>query len=146
LTQDDLLQPETRAARSIMTDPISALGMHSLECIPCGTSLAEAIARMQATNKGYVCVTNPDGSLAGIFTEREIIAHVAGRLTDLSAVTVDSLMTRPVTTLEASVPVAHALHLMAVHGFRHLPLVDDAGRPAGMLSSRHIVQFIEAIA
>jgi CBS domain-containing protein len=31
---------------------------------------------------------------------------------------------------------------MAVHGFRHIPLVDDDGRPVGVVSLRDIVEFM----
>jgi CBS domain-containing protein len=33
-------------------------------------------------------------------------------------------------------PFGHALHLMYEGGFRHVPVVDIAGRPVGLLSAR----------
>jgi CBS domain-containing protein len=144
--QDDVPQPETRVTRSLMTDPISGLHPPPSECVPAGSSLAAAIAHMKTVNKGYVCVIHPDGTLAGIFTEREVIDKVAGQIRDLSAVTVDTLMTQRATALQPSVPIAHGVHMMAIHGFRHLPLVDGDGRPGGILSSRRIVEYIQEIA
>jgi CBS domain-containing protein len=52
-------------------------------------------------------------------------------------------MTRNPSTLKANLPVAHALHLMALHHFRHVPLVDDENRPIGMVSFRNVVDFIQ---
>ncbi len=43
-------------------------------------------------------------------------------------------------------PIAHALHLMAVHGFRHLPLIDDEGRPVGLISFRDVVHHLHSAA
>jgi CBS domain-containing protein len=37
-------------------------------------------------------------------------------------------MTRDPITLSADASVAYALNLMVVEGFRHIPIVDDAGR------------------
>ncbi|MEC9379397.1 MAG: CBS domain-containing protein [Candidatus Latescibacterota bacterium] len=31
---------------------------------------------------------------------------------------------------------------MAVHGFRHIPLIDDDGRPVGVVSLRDIIRFM----
>ena len=31
---------------------------------------------------------------------------------------------------------------MSVGGFRHVPVVDDAGRPAGMVSAGDVLQFV----
>jgi CBS domain-containing protein len=101
---------------------------------------------MKAVNKGYVCITNADGSLAGIFTEREVINHVAGQIQDLSRVPIETLMTTQPTALPPTAPLAHGLHLMAIDGFRHVPLVDGAGRPKGILTFRRVLEFIEEIA
>jgi CBS domain-containing protein len=38
--------------------------------------------------------------------------------------------------------IAYALNKMAVGGFRHIPLVDEYGRPAGLIGMRHVVEHI----
>jgi CBS domain-containing protein len=144
--QEDVPAPTTPVTRSLMTDSIAVLSPPEAECVPAGTSVADALARMKAVNKGYVCVIHADGSLAGIFTEREVVDHIAGVARNLAEVPVDALMTRRATALKETTPIAHGLHMMAVHGFRHIPLVDDAGRPTGVVSSRRIVEYIQEIA
>jgi CBS domain-containing protein len=74
------------------------------------------------------------------------VDHIAGEARNLAEIPVDTLMTRRATALKPTTPIAHGLHLMAVHGFRHIPLVDDVGRPTGILSSRRIVEYIQEIA
>jgi CBS domain-containing protein len=146
LAQEDLPQPTTAVKRSIMTDPISALGLPPAECVPLGTPISVAISRMKAVDKGYLCVVRPDGTLAGLFTERDVAQRVAGQITDLEAMPVDELMTERATVLHPSAPIAHGLHIMAVHGFRHVPVTDAEGRPESILSSRRIVEYIQEIA
>ena len=45
-------------------------------------------------------------------------------------------------TLKLSDPVAYALNKMSVLRYPHVPLVDKAGKPAGVISVRDIVDFI----
>ena len=83
------------------------------------------------------------GELAGIFTERDVLYRVAGLIEDLDSLPVESLMTPEPTALKPSDPINRALHLMAIHGFRHVPLVDEDDRPVGIVSLRDIIRFME---
>jgi CBS domain-containing protein len=145
LMQEDLPQPDTPVKRTIMVDPITELHSPVPECVPAGTTVAEAIARMTAKNVGYVLVTDADGRLAGIFTERDVLLKVAGEMNDLSQIAVDTLMTPNPTAVKPTEPIKHALFAMAHNSFRHVPILDEAGRPTGITTVRHIVEFIESI-
>jgi CBS domain-containing protein len=145
LMQDDLPQPDTPVKQTIMLEPIAVLHSPVPECVPAGTTVAEAVARMKAKNVGYVLVTDAEGRLAGIFTERDLLLKVAGGLLDLSQTAVDHLMTTNVTALKPSEPIKHALFVMSHNSFRHVPILDDGGRPTGITTVRHIVEFIESI-
>ena len=83
------------------------------------------------------------GELIGIFTERDVLYRVAGIIRDLKQITVKSLMTQHPTALKMDTAMQHALHIMSIHGFRHVPLVDDDEHPVGIISFRDIVHFIE---
>ena len=48
-------------------------------------------------------------------------------------------MTPQPDTLNASATIAYALNKMSLGGFRHIPVVDAAGKPTGVLSVRNIV-------
>ena len=50
-------------------------------------------------------------------------------------------MTREPTALKTSDPIGHLLHLMSLHGFRHIPIVDPDGRPVGLASFKVMLQF-----
>ena len=51
-------------------------------------------------------------------------------------------MTPDPETLPLDAAIAFALNLMGEGAFRHLPLVNDEGRPVGMLSVKQIVQHL----
>jgi acetoin utilization protein AcuB len=51
---------------------------------------------------------------------------------------VSDLMTRDVITVTRETPVLDALKIMKEHDFRRLPVIDDDGRPVGVVSERSI--------
>jgi CBS domain-containing protein len=131
------------AYTDILAQPLAVLKPREPICVAPDTSLAEVIARLKGRNVGCVLVTGERGELLGIFTERDVLYRVAGLIDDLESIVVESLMTRRPTALKPSMAISHALHLMGLHGFRHVPLVDEAERPVGFISFRDIVRFIE---
>ena len=78
---------------------------------------------------------------------KETIAHLkeAGQVLDLGSAPVKRWMTPNPTALEPSEPIKHALFLMAHNGFRHIPLVDESGRPQAIMTVRHMVEYIERL-
>ena len=76
-----------------------------------------------------------DGSLAGIFTERDALFRVIVEGRDPVKTRVAEVMTANPRTIAPDRPFGHALHLMYEGGFRHVPVVDN-GRPLGVVSAR----------
>jgi len=108
-------------------------------------SLAEAVSQLKNLNVGFMALVNDDGKLVGVFTEGDVFTKVACEVADLSREKVKDYMTSNVTTLKADASIAHALHLMSIHHFRHIPIVDDGGKPEGVISFRSVVRYIEEI-
>ena len=67
---------------------------------------------------------------------------MAGLVDDLTQETITDYMTADPLTLKGDLPIAQALNLMSIHGFRHLPLVDDSGQPTGIISFRDVVGYL----
>jgi CBS domain-containing protein len=51
-------------------------------------------------------------------------------------------MTFDPVVVRAKESVGTALRRMQEGGYRHLPVVDEAGQPVGMLSVKHIVRYL----
>jgi CBS domain-containing protein len=145
LMQDDVPQPRTGVEHSIMVDPLATLHSPKPEMVSPETSLADVVRHMRERNVGYVLVVDDDGSLAGILTERDLLCKIAGQITDLGSVPVKQWMTQNPTALAPTEPIKHALFLMAHNGFRHVPLVDESGRPQAISTVRHLVEYIERL-
>lgn len=76
------------------------------------------------------------GKTAGIFTERDALNKVLAACLDPDKTTVAQVMVADLQTIRADKPLAHALHMMAEGGFRHVPVVGSDGAPMGMVSAR----------
>jgi 2-oxoglutarate/2-oxoacid ferredoxin oxidoreductase subunit beta len=143
------LSPEIAAAKSELhkglgTDPLANLHRgRMLITITADATLAEAIQIMQDANIGALLVVDLQQRPLGIFTESDVLTKVATLVTDLDAHTVDEFMTPNPDVLRADVPIAHALYLMAIHRYRHVPIVDDQGIALGIISFRDVVNYIE---
>jgi CBS domain-containing protein len=84
-----------------------------------------------------------NGTLVGIFTERDVFMKVAGQPTDLEHTAINELMTVDPVTLPAEAAVAFALNKMVIEGFRHIPLVDDRNRPVAVVSIHDLIDYPE---
>jgi CBS domain-containing protein len=100
-----------------------------------GETVAAAAARMRAENIGSVVVVGADGRAVGIFTERDLIpAASEGRLGQ----PLGEAMTRDPLALPGHTPAYEAALAMTGHGIRHVLVLDDAGRLAGVVSERDL--------
>ncbi|MEW5961144.1 MAG: CBS domain-containing protein [Chloroflexota bacterium] len=110
---------------------------------PLDLSLAEAIDQLRQENAGFMALVDDRGQLVGVFTETDILSKIACKVEDLAQARVKDYMSANVTVLKAEATIAQALHLMSIHRFRHIPLVDDDGKPDGVISSRSIIHYLE---
>jgi CBS domain-containing protein len=136
---------EAEAARlgaQILGLPIRELStLRPPVCVGRAVSVRSAIDRMNESGVGCVLVED-NGRLCGIFTERDVLTKVVGQPVDLDREPVERFMTPDPECLSPDDRVSYALNKMAVGGFRHIPLVDDEGRPAGVVSMRNIVDYM----
>jgi len=110
-------------------------------CVSPSTSIADAVAAMNESRTGCVLVTEAE-RLVGVFTERDVLTKIVARPVDITATPVSQVMTPDPECLTLDDGISFALNMMSVGGFRHIPLIDTAGRPTGVVAMRDIVDFI----
>ena len=125
--------------------PLHKVGVRKPECVERGTTVAEVLDRLKGRNVGCVLVVGDEGRLVGIFTERDVLYRVAGLVEKTDELPVDSLMTPRPSALASDASLGQLLHLMALHGLRHVPIVDAQQRPVGFVAYRDILRFIEGL-
>lgn len=105
------------------------------------TTIADAIRAMNQRHVGCAVVVEND-ELVGIFTERDVLTRVATAKIDVDTTPVESVMTRDPDTLPPTASVAFALRQMTQEGYRHIPLMDGARRPVGVVAVRDVVAWL----
>jgi CBS domain-containing protein len=136
--------PNERSLRvSILHEPLSALKLTAPVCVSPDTSAGDAVRLMNDARIGSVMVTS-EGRLVGIFTERDVLKKIAGGRTGLDA-RVRDVMTPDPSSLHQNDAIVFALKLMDEGGFRHIPLVDDEGRPVALVSVKDVVEFVVSL-
>ena len=136
----DAYEDKERIRGVLLSLPISELTLNAPVLVDAGDSAADAIKAMIDRHIGCVLVQK-NGKLIGIFTERDVLRRIVLRENGRT-VKVESVMTAHPETLEDSATIAYALNKMSLGGFRHIPIVDHAGKPTGVLSVRDIVDFL----
>jgi CBS domain-containing protein len=126
--------------RAVLEKPISELMSREPLVVDADVTVVAAVNAMNEHHIGCVLVQK-GGELVGIFTERDGLRKVAFREGNRSW-KVEAVMTRNPVTLPPNASVAYALNKMSVDGFRHIPVVDDMGKPIGVLSVKDIVNFL----
>ncbi len=133
---------ESAIKHSLNEDKVATLQPVEAVSVPEDTSLDVAVRTMREHNIGCLLVTDPEGKLTGIFTERDLLYKVAAKLDDLSSRPVGDYMTRDPEVIREDQLLASALQRMMVGDLRHLPLVDEDGRPKKILSSRDMINYV----
>lgn len=91
---------------------------------------------------GCVLVTDEQGELVGIFSERDVVLKVSLCSYDLTTTPISEVMTPNPQTIRPTDSVAHALHMMSIGGYRHLPVVEDDGMIVGLISVKDLVDYV----
>ena len=136
----DLPEAQSGFRGRLMTDHVGDLPLVAPLSVDPESTVAAAIAVMREARHGCVLV-HQNEHLIGIFTERDVITRVVRAKRAPNKVAISEVMTPDPITLSPSDPPAHAIHLSAARGLRHLPVVD--GREVlGFISVRHLLQHI----
>jgi CBS domain-containing protein len=122
---------------------VSTIGRREPATVTASSSLATAIAAMQGGDTRSVLITDGDGRLVGLFTERDIILRIVGATPPADpAQNVTHYMTPNPDVLRLNSTLGEALKLMEERGYHGVPLVDEEGRVAGHLDSRDVLEYI----
>lgn len=106
--------------------------------VPCGASVREAREVMARHGIGGLVVVDEDGRPAGIITQRDVQFATNGDDVCALMTPAGRLITAPEhTSLEEAQQILHK------HRLEKLPLVDQAGRLAGLITTKDIVRLLQ---
>jgi CBS domain-containing protein len=108
-------------------------------CVEPQLAVRDVLRRMKDQSREAVLVCR-DGVLVGIFTERDVLRLLAAGA-DFD-VPVQQVMSNKPETISVRETVGSAISKMSTGGFRHLPIVDQLGRPVGLLQVSTILHYL----
>jgi CBS domain-containing protein len=100
----------------------------------------EAVELMRRERVGCLLVCEGD-KVVGIFTERDLLRRVLAPRKPLT-VPVAECMTRDPVAVHPKESIGSAIRRMEEGGYRHLPVVDEMGRPKGIVSVKRFVHYL----
>ncbi len=103
-------------------------------------TLADAVVRLGEHGIGALVVSGDGRAIEGIVSERDIVRAAARSGTDSFSATVGSVMSTDVITCALGDGVDRLMSLMTERRIRHLPVVDDRGHLAGIVSIGDVVK------
>ena len=103
-------------------------------------TLEDAIARLGEHGIGALVVSGDGRAIEGIVSERDIVRAAARAGASSFGATVGSVMSTDVITCAPGDGVDRLMSLMTERRIRHLPVVDDHGHLAGIVSIGDVVK------
>jgi CBS domain-containing protein len=103
-------------------------------------TVGEAIRTMIDKTVGAVAVVDEHGVVAGMFSERDVMAKFALSGRDPSTTPVRELMSSIVEMATEVTTPSEALAVMLERHYRHMPIVDERGKVLGICSIRNILE------
>lgn len=122
-------------------EPIRNINPSTPVTIDIDDSLQDALMFMQMKQFGCVLITQGN-ELAGILTERDIIAKAIGQNDDMNSMKIKDIMTPNPESFHEEDPIAYVMRAMTIGGYRHVPIIDMQNRPVGVVSVKDIIRFI----
>ena len=131
---------KTTSSRKAREDSVRSMQTEDYVCIAPSTPLSKAIEAMKGDEGGCAIVCAEDGSVVGIFTERDLLTKVIGKEIDFDS-PVRNLMSPVVATLTPEATIGDAVALMNEKGYRNIPLV-KAGKLIGSISVFDVISYL----
>ena len=104
-------------------------------------AVIEEVARlMWEKGVGSILIVNSEMKLVGIVTERDML-YASSHLMFGKNVKVKSIMSKNLVTTTPDEELASVVEKMKDFNIRHVPVVDEDGRPLGVISSRDVLDF-----
>ena len=103
-------------------------------------SVYEAAKIMSEKDIGCIVVTE-NGKPVGIATERDILQRVVAKDLDASKVVMKDIMTKPLITINGSMPIINAIRVMEKNNVRRL-LIVEKGRLVGIVTQRDLLRVL----
>ena len=110
-----------------------------LPSVPVGTTLSEALLEMSRKGLGMTCITNADGTLAGLFTDGDLRRALDHEF-NVKTTNIEEVMSQGCKTVTPHMLAAEALKLMEDNSINGVIVVDENRLPVGALNMHDLLK------
>lgn len=139
---DELLR--TKLDSSTFQRPLKELPCYSPIAFNSNAKLLDAINTLNSKNIGALVVLE-DRKLVGIFSERDFLRRVVGKIRYWEELSIKEVMTPMPMYLGPDDTILNAITLMTEGSYRHLPLVNEEGDVLTLISMKDILSWLITI-
>jgi CBS domain-containing protein len=105
-------------------------------------TVTEAVAELVRHNIGSLPVLDDSGAMVGMFTERDVLRGLHNTGKEFCHQPIGDVMTRKVVTCKVGDSVHEAMGRMSEYMIGQLPVMDDDGGLAGLVSVGDLVRVL----
>lgn len=127
--------------QALEEQPVSAMQTQPYAGISPDDSVEAAIRKLSDENVACLLVER-GGKLVGVFSDRDILSKVALEYEDVKDQPVWQVMNADPVFVYDTDSSAAALSVMAVSGYRHVPVVDLDKKLVGVVSPQRVCRFL----
>lgn len=113
----------------------------AVETLGAAATLRDAVERLAARNIGAVVISDAEGRLSGILSERDIVRELAASGPGALDVAVERVMSSEVITCAPTTKTDELMRLMTEQRIRHIPVVDGDYCLVGIVSIGDVVKW-----
>ena len=129
--------------QALHDEPVSSIQAQPLTCVDAETTVRDTMKLMVGREISCVLVEQ-HGRLVGVFGDRDVLDKVALEYDDVIDGPVSAVMSSDPVHVQAEESAAKVLSVMAVSGYRHVPVVTADQKPIGIVSPQRIAGFLSA--
>ncbi len=107
--------------------------------IKSGSTVKDALMEMTRSRVGATAVVDEKGGLIGYFTDGDLRRHLQEDMEMLTK-KIDEVMTHNPTTIHTENLAIEAREILKDNNFDNIPVVDDTGKPVGIIDERDIIR------
>ena len=128
--------------QALVEQPVSVVQHEPYVAIPVDMPVCDALDKL--ANMHVACLlVQQDDKLVGIFSDRDVLDRVALEYEQIEDTPVGDVMTADPVFVYESQSAAAALSVMAVSGYRHVPVLDSKQRIVGIISPQRVTEFLK---
>jgi CBS domain-containing protein len=107
------------------------------------TPVGDVVQSMADADIGCVLVTSDESHILGIFTQRDLLNKVVDQFEQVKDQPIADMMTKDPSVIAETDSPATAINLMAVGGYRHIPVVDVNNKVVGLVGPRRTTAYLQ---